>query len=126
MKHTVCIVHYNTPRLTTALVQSINLHSPGCRIIIFDNSDRSPFPETAGVEILDNTKGQLIDFDAMIRSYPQRRKSAINYGTERHIASVDWLYDYVPDGFILLDSDVLLKQDICSLIDESVPWTGSP
>ena len=126
MKPAVCIVHYNTPRLTTALVQSINLHSPGCRIIIFDNSDRSPFPETPGVEILDNTKGQLIDFDAMIRSYPHRRKSAINYGTERHIASVDWMFDYVPDGFILLDSDVLLKKDIRPLIDASVPWTGSP
>lgn len=125
MEKTVAIVHYNTPELTTALVKSIRLHSPGCRIVIFDNSDIQPFPRTEGVEILDNTSGQIIDMSAFIAKYPNRIRTACNWGSEKHIASVDYLFDYLPNGFVLLDSDVLLKKDISCFFDESVVWKGA-
>ena len=37
------IVHYNTPKLTRAALLSLWKHTPGCRAVVFDNSDRRPF-----------------------------------------------------------------------------------
>jgi len=118
------IVHYNTPELTEALVRSIRKWSPSLRVTVFDNSDARPFPQTDGVTVIDNTRGQLVDFTAMLRSYPNKIPTACNWGSEKHIASVEWLFDALPDGFILLDSDVLLKRDITGFADPSVAWAG--
>ena len=125
MEHNVAIVHYNTPALTSALVRSIRKHSPGCSVTVFDNSDRLPFPPTKGVRVIDNTMGQVIDFDEMLDRYPKKIPPACNWGSEKHIASVDRLFDVFPDGFVLLDSDVLLKRDITPFFDPSVAWVGA-
>lgn len=124
MNRNIAIVHYNTPELTTALVRSINKHTPGCRVVIFDNSTFRPFPATPGVEVIDNTMGQIIDFDAMLARYPDKVRTCNNHASSKHIASVDWLFDYLPDGFVLMDSDILLKRDISDLFNESVAWMG--
>ena len=124
MAKDIAIIHYNTPELTTALVQSIRKFSPEFNVTIFDNSDKRPFPKMDGVTIIDNTHGQLIDFKAMIESYPNRMPHPSNFGSEKHIASVDYLFDILTDGFILLDSDVLLKKDITPFMDTSVAWAG--
>ena len=64
MKKNIVIVHYNTPYLTECLVRSINLFVEDAIIYIFDNSDKKPFTaEFDNVTILDNTKGQIINFD---------------------------------------------------------------
>ena len=68
---TVCIVHYNTQRLTECAIRSLWRHTPDARVVIFDNSDRAPFRVPCGfpqgqIEVLDNTRGQLIDFDAAL------------------------------------------------------------
>lgn len=124
MQKTAAIVHYNTPALTYATVRSIWKHTPDCRIVVFDNGDRLPFPPTRGVEVVANNCGQVIDFAALIARYPDRIPTACNWGSEKHIASVDWLFDYIPDGFLLLDSDVLIKADISPLFDRSKAYVG--
>lgn len=124
MKKQVVIIHYNTPELTAATVRSLRRVTPDCEIAVFDNSDRRPFPEIEGVRRIDNTRGQLIDFHKMIERYPDRQEHDSNYGSEKHIASVDYLFDMFPDGFVLMDSDILLKKDISDFFDESVAFTG--
>ena len=125
----IATVHYNTPELTGALIRSIRKWMPAdTRVTVFENSNlpkRRLKPER-GVEIVDNTKGQVIDFDAFLERFPER---AVNersaFGSVKHMLSVDWLWDHLPDGFILVDSDILLKRDPSELVDPSVAWTGS-
>ena len=125
MTKNIAIVHYNTPELTAACIRSIWKHTVGASITVFDNSDRRPFPANEGVAVFDNTKGQLVDFDAMLARYPDKIPTACNWGSEKHIASVDYLFDLFPEGFLLMDSDVLVKRDISDFFDPSVAWVGS-
>lgn len=122
----ILIIHYNTPELTKALVKSINLHTPGCNIYIFDNSDKKPFRMSdENITILDNTQKQYFDFDAWLAQYPEKRRTGNNWGSAKHCKSVEICFDLIPDGFILLDSDVLLKRDISELWDETKPFVGA-
>ena len=77
MKKNIVIIHYNTPHLTECLVRSINLFVKDAVIYIFDNSDKSPFTATFdNVTIIDNTKGQIINFDIWLKRYPDRVKTS--------------------------------------------------
>ena len=125
MVRDIAIIHYNTPELTRAAILSVRKHTPGCRFTVFDNSDIRPFEPMSGVSVIDNTKGEVIDFNAMLARYPDKRQTANNHGSAKHIASVDYLFDVLPDGFLLMDSDVLVKRDITPFFDEGVAWTGS-
>lgn len=125
MTRNIAIVHYNTPELTMALVFSIRKNSPGCEITIFDNSDRRPFPHWfQGVNILDNTRGQILDFERFLSHFPNRAPSVNNWGSAKHIRTIDYLWDVFPDGFLLMDSDVLVKQDLSVFFDKEYPWVG--
>lgn len=121
----VAIVHYNTPELTVAAIKSLYKTTPGVSVTVFDNSDKYPFPKMDEVALLDNTHQELVNFDAMLSKYPDKIKTACNWGSEKHIASVDYLFDIFPNGFVLMDSDVIVKQDISSFFDNSVAWVGS-
>ena len=92
---TVCIVHYNTPELTKAAVLSIRKQGGGdYRVVIFENScdakmahgerrEARPFAGLLAdeqtrkalgeVEIIDNSRGQLVDFDAELAKWPRKR-----------------------------------------------------
>lgn len=125
MKKNIVIIHYNTPRLTECLVKSINKFVKDAVIYIFDNSDKFPFTaKFNNVKILDNTKGQIIDFNKWLEKYPNRNRShgrVNNWGSAKHCYSVEKCMDIINDNFILLDSDILLKRDISNLYrDESV------
>ena len=64
MKKQIAIVHYNTPELTESCILSIR--KVGCQwpVTVLDNSDKRPFKvKMKGVTVIDNTKGQIIDFD---------------------------------------------------------------
>lgn len=115
----VCIVHYNTPELTDALVQSVRHFTPNSHIYIFDNSDKYPFKATYdNVTVFDNTKGQIINFDQWLSKFPNRNRSnesTKKFGSAKHAYSVQKCIDLINDGFILLDSDVLVKKDIKEL-----------
>lgn len=128
-KKAIGIVHYNTPELTEACILSIRKHGCDWPVTILDNSDARPFLVTLpGVTVIDNTKGQIIDFDAELAKYPERstlKARVSNYGSVKHMMSTQYLWSVLKDGFILLDSDILVKADITFLWDESYAAVGS-
>lgn len=128
MNKNVCIIHYNTPVLTAHLVKSINKHTPGTKIYIFDNSDKTPFINSFNnVTVFDNTKGQIINFDQWLKKYPNREKSggkANNWGSAKHAYSVEKCMELIKEPFVLFDSDVLVKKDFSILFDEIVCYKG--
>lgn len=128
MTKNILIIHYNTPTLTECLVRSVNRFVEGANIYIFDNSTVRPFKgEFENVTILDNTKGQIIDFDKWLEKYPSRDKSngRVNqWGSAKHCYSVEKCMDLIGEPFVLLDSDVLLKRDISNLFDEDSVYVG--
>ena len=95
-KQTIAIVHYNTPVLTEACIRSIR--KTGCQwpVVVFDNSDELPFKKRiAGVKRIDNTQGQIIDFDELLASHPDKcwdMTKLSNYGSLKHTASVQKLW----------------------------------
>ena len=114
MHKTVAIVHFNTPELTEACILSVRRHGgKDYRIVVFDNSDKRPFPKMQGVEVFDNTKGQIYNFEQELAKYPNKDTAVgeINgYGSDKHMMSVQALWDLLPEGFVLIDSDVLIKE----------------
>ena len=125
----VAIVHFNTPELTEAAVLSLRKKTGGMyHVTILDNSDKRPFTaKMGGVTVIDNTKGQVIDFEKELAKYPDKcwelaHKS--NYGSAKHIMSVQKLWGYLPDGFILIESDILLTKNINFLWDEEYAACG--
>ena len=125
----VAIVHYNTPELTEAGIKSLRKHGgAGWPVTVFDNSDSKPFKaKMDGVKVIDNTNGKVIDFEAELAKYPDRNielGKASNDGSFKHILSVQKLWELLPDGFILMESDVLIKKDISFLWDEKWAATG--
>lgn len=125
MRKNVAIVSYNTPELVSAAIRSVQKRTPNCEITVFENSDERPFPGMDGVTVLDNSKGQLVDFKAMLDRYPDKIPTGCDWGSEKHIASIDYLFDVFPDGFLLMDSDVLVRKDFSCFFDESVACVGT-
>ena len=133
MKKTVVIINFNTPEMTEAAIMSLRKHGgKDYRVIVFDNSTDVDYPESnsmaamkmcarpftkkmAGVEVIDNTRGQVIDLDAELAKFPDKNELSVvsnNNGSARHIITVQALFDIVPDGFLLLEPDVLLKRSV--------------
>ena len=122
----VVTLHFNTPEMMDVMIRSVNKHTR-CTIHVIDNSDQFPFVNTFdNVNVIDNTKGQIIDFDRILERYPERRPGVSNYGSAKHCLTVDWCFNEFDNGFILMDSDILLKKDVSELWDESVVWSGEP
>ena len=115
----VAIIHFNTPELTEAAVLSIRKHGGGdYHITIFDNSDKRPFTKRMrGVDVIDNTKGQVINFDAELDKFPYKDRTigcakGCEFGSAKHMMTVQKLWELLPEGFVLMESDILLKRDI--------------
>lgn len=127
---TVAIINFNTPELTEAAILSLRKHGGrGYRVVVFDNSDKRPFPATEGVEIIDNTLGEVINFDAELAKFPDKEPSigcakGCNYGSARHIITVQKLWELLPDGFVLMESDVLIKKNIDEFFREEYSIVG--
>ena len=150
MKKTICIVHYNTPELTKAAVLSIRKQGgEDYQIVIFENScdaaladgkrrEARPFAgllddeqtrkALGEVEIIDNSRGQLVDFDAELAKWPNKKNDAENrlahFGSAKHMMSVEWLIQHMDGPFMLCDSDILLKRPIDDMFDEAVTACG--
>lgn len=115
MTQTIAIVHFNTPELTEACIRSVRKVGIDWPIVILDNSDARPFTKRIkGVKVLNNRKGQIVDFEAELAKCPDRDTNTYvaNYASARHMMSVQALFGILPEGFILLDSDVLLTKDV--------------
>ena len=115
----VAIVHYNTPELTEAAILSLRKHGgENYKVVIFDNSNERPFKKRMkGVKVLDNTKGQYVDFEAELAKFPGREDTIgisgkCVHGSTKHQLSVQKLWELLPGGFLLMDSDILLKQSV--------------
>jgi len=135
MKQTIAIINFNTPELTEACILSIRKHGCDWPVVVFDNSqtvtlpagegmpertiDCRPFRKRMkGVRVIDNTNGQQVDFDKSLQAFPDRHDAhaAVNHwGSDLHMMTVQRLFDLLPDGFILVESDVLVKADITKL-----------
>lgn len=121
----VCIINYNTPRLVKVAIESLLQHTPDCKVTVFDNFTIEPFRGMNGVDVIDNTKGQIIDFNAFHQQFPEREPDkSSGYGSPDHIRTVQELWKYFPDGFVLMDSDVIVTKDISPLFDNSVAYVG--
>jgi len=117
----VFIVHYNTQELTEAAIRSLLKHTPGCCVTVFDNSDMRPFvaPDGLPVSIIDNTRGQVVDWQQWLSRFPRKGHTNNAWASAKHCYSVELCLDRFPNGFLLLDSDVLVKQDVSSLFDKT-------
>ena len=129
MKKTVAVINYNTPELTEAAILSLRKQcKDDYAVVVFDNSDKRPFTKKMkGVRRIDNTKGQFVDFDAELAKYPDKQieyNRIANRASVKHMLSVQKLWELIPGGFILLESDVLLKRDIGFLWDEKYAACG--
>ena len=150
MKQTIAIIHFNTPELTEACILSIRKQGIDWPVVVFDNSaditapagtnGNDPKEDTIikarpfrlkmkGVKVIDNTKGQVIDFEQFLSLYPDRNpqlgvyKSSV-WGSAKHIMTVQKLWELLPDGFILVESDTLVKRDITELWKEQYSFCG--
>ena len=125
----VLIIHYNTPELTEAAIRSLWKHTPDARVTLLDNSDRRPFLRCGNSPVftyIDNTNGQIVDWDKWLAKFPDKRPSPENnWGSAKHCYSVEVCLDMFPNGFVLMDADVLIKRDITPLCDRSAHFSGT-
>lgn len=124
----ICIVHYNTPELTECLIKSINKFTPDSKIYIFDNSDKAPFTyKQDNIVYIDNTKNQIINFDEWLAQYTNKNNSNgknNHFSSAKHCYTIEKCIELINDNFILLDSDILLKQDITPFFDNNFIYVG--
>ena len=113
-KREVAIVHYNTPELTEAAILSLRKHGGmDYHVTVFDNSSQRPFKVSMkNVTVIDNTKGQVLNLDMELARFNKCAKTDNNWGSDRHMMSVQKLWELLPDGFLLMDSDVLIKKNV--------------
>lgn len=129
MKKSVAIIHYNTPKLTEATILSLRKQGVDWPVVVFDNSDELPFTKKMkGVKVINNRKQQLVNFNEELLKHQDKCEELSyngNFASVKHMMSVQYVMDNVlPEGFILLDSDVLLKRDISYLWDETYAAAG--
>lgn len=118
-KREVAIIHFNTPMLTEAAIKSLRKHGgEKYHVTIFDNSDTKPFlRRMRGVKRIDNTNGQVIDFDKELAKFPDRCRDigcakGCEFGSAKHIMTVQKLWELIPTGFLLMESDILITKPI--------------
>lgn len=124
-KINVFIVNFNTQDLTDACIRSLNKNTPNTKIYLFDNSDKQPFINTfSNVTVINNTKGQIIDFKEWLRKYKDKAPMSNNYGSAKHCYTIEKFMEMFDDNFIMIDSDALVKKDISELYDDKYMYVG--
>ena len=127
---TVAIIHYNTPELTMAAIGSLLKNGGGpFRVVVFDNSDQRPFEGATNVQVFDNTRGQIIDFEKELEKFPERDRSigcakGCEFGSVKHMMTVQKLWELLPQGFVLMESDILIKKNIDEFFREEYSVYG--
>ena len=131
-EYVVAIIHYNTPELTRACIGSL-IYNGGVedrlRIVVFDNSDSKPFGDASGVTVIDNTQGQVINFDAELAKFPERDRSigcakGCEFGSAKHMMTVQKLWELLPNGFVLMESDILITKSIAGFWRPEYSFVG--
>ena len=128
----VAIIHYNTPELTRACIGSL-IYNGGVedrlRIVVFDNSDSKPFGDASGVIVIDNTQGQVIDFEKELAKFPDRDRSigcakGCEFGSVKHMMTVQKLWELIPQGFVLMESDIMITKPIAGFWRPEYSFVG--
>lgn len=122
----IVIVNYNTPDMVYYNILSVNKSTPNAKIYVFDNSDKEcgkfEAEKFKNVTVMDNTNDQY-----MVRKDEYYHKFAETnmHGSLMHTKTIQACIDNVPeDGFILLDSDVLIRKNLACLYDEKYICVG--
>ena len=143
-KKTIAIIHFNTPELTEACILSIRKHGCDWPVVVFDNSRSVTWPagegmpertleahpftrRMKGVKVIDNTKGQQVDFEKALQAFPDKHEphAAVNgWGSDCHMMSVEKLWELLPDGFILVESDILLRENPAVMWNEKYSFAA--
>ena len=113
------IVNFKTPQLTEAAVRSVRKQSPRFKVVVYDSSDDY---DGQADKVIKNE----IDFDAFLAMFPDKRPSGNGWGSAKHCFTVDYCFRFFDEGFVLLDSDVLVKRDLSTLWRPDVAWVGTP
>ena len=127
---TVVIIHYNTPELTAGAIGSLLKNGGGpFRVVVFDNSDKRPFEPATNVTVIDNTRGQVIDFEKELAKFPDRDRGigcakGCEFGSAKHMMTVQKLWELIPQGFVLMESDILIKKNIDEFFAEEYSVYG--
>ena len=117
---TIALCNYNTNALTNACIQSM-LKNSGlniAKITVLDNSDKQKLQLNKYntehkdlIEVLDNTTGKIIDFNAVVQKYGGISDN--NYANLKHAYSIQYLINTCNTaGMILCDSDIIVKSKI--------------
>lgn len=130
-KRNVALVHFNTPELTEAAILSLRKHGgEDYKVYVFDNSDTRPFAKRMkGVKVFNNRNGQIINFEEELAKFPEKDEKigcakGCYYGSDVHMMSVQKLWELIPDGFVLIDSDILIKRSIEEMFMEDQCTVG--
>jgi len=121
MEVTVLTINFNTPELLDACLRSVRkCMGEKQRVVVVENSTERPYRNTfPNVEVIDNTKGKMVNFEKRLAYYPDKwlNRTANNWASARHTMTIDAMMDVLTDGFIVIDSDVLLKRDLKPIAD---------
>ena len=131
------IIHYNTPKLTFALLASLKKIGITDNIIIFENSNKKLLNAELyfnGVQTIHNENSEIINFDNEIQNFIKEQKisndkikleqNCANFGSFKHALTVQWLLDNIHEDFFLLDLDILIKKDFRNIIDQTKIFVG--
>lgn len=131
---TICTCNFNGTKLTNACVKSIikNCGLNNYKIIILDNSDKDKFIldsdiDTNIVEVLDNTNGQYINFNEIVKKYGGKIDSSVvsGYANLKHSYSIQFLLNISKTAnFILFDNDTILKKKIDFIDNRYISISG--
>ena len=114
---TALIINYKTPAFTEAAVRSVKKGSPKFEVVVYDSSGEYHGPA-------DRLIKNDIDFKELLDRYPNKIETVNDWGSVKHCYTVDHCFDLLPEGFILLDSDVLVKKDLTPLWQPDKIWVG--
>ena len=115
------VVNFNTKKLITLLIASIhkNVTSFDYDIWVFDNSDHEKLELDSSwtdVHVIDNTRGQCIDYAKELPKYSKGLDGTkvVGWISLRHGLALQYALEdpRISDDCILLDSDVMVLRDL--------------
>ena len=123
-KATIAICNFNTTELTNNCVESIfkNVYAMPFRVVVLDNSSQQRFTLRSSlvgrdVQVIDNTKMQVIDFKKM---HSGINSSTKNFAAFDHTFSIQFLMNVCQTKkLVILDSDTIVVNDFDFLLDNS-------
>ena len=134
-KCSFAVVNYNTSKLINILIKSIRkfVKSFDYDVWVFDNSDKETLTiEDTGVDVhvIDNTKGQVVDYSDAVKRYCNFTSKAMietfaGFISMKHCMALQALIDdsRLQDDILICDSDIIVERDI-DFIDSSFAAIG--